>query len=90
MTPEEEAQLREAIRLAYREQDWEGDIGFLMATAATPQNESDGIRDFQVVTVDGEAAVVVPAIWEHEPYIKELLQSIAYQEIAAHHGIQPD
>lgn len=93
MTAEEEKLLRIAIREAFEQSDWAGDLGFLVAdkTFLEAQKEAPPLREFQVMVLnEGAAAVVVPAHWEEQPYLKELLQGLAAQELSRRHGIQPD
>ncbi len=51
-------------------------------------NQASGIAPFQVwVSDDGVANVSVPLSWASEPHLKEVLQSMAGQELNAHLGI---
>jgi hypothetical protein len=92
MTGEEEQLLRTAIREAFGRVDWEGDLAFLIANRDFQEAAKEGplLQEFQVMVLDEGAAVVVPARWEEEPYLKELLQGIAAQELSAYLGIRPD
>ena len=80
MSPDEEAKLRAAIRGAFEANGWEGDIGF-----AVPDGDAIAAEPFQVLEADdGVYVVTVPPEWEHAPYLQEIVQLMANQELLAH------
>ncbi len=94
MTAEEERLLRAAIREAFEYHDWEGDLAFGVLGRESAEgdiNEASDVAPFQVwVSDDGIVNVGIPAAWTTEPYFKQVLQSMAAQELKAHLGIQSD